>query len=232
MQLPALPRWEVTPAQAIQIQQDLAARVSERDEVGDVKLFAGVDVGFEGEGNRTARAAIVVLRAGDLAPVDYAIARVPVTFPYIPGLLAFRELPVIWHALAELKTTPDIFIMDGQGRAHPRRLGIASHLGVLLDVPTIGCAKSILCGKAETPKAERGAWSPLMDHGEQIGVALRTRASAAPVYVSVGHRVSLARAIELVLQVCQSYRLPETTRWAHRVAGGENLIVQTQARLL
>lgn len=232
MHLPAMPRWDVTPAQAFEIQQDLAARVSEHDTTNNVQLLAGVDVGLEGEGNHIARAAIVVLRASDLAPVDYAIARVPVAFPYIPGLLAFRELPVIWRALKALQTRPDIFIVDGQGRAHPRRLGIASHLGVLLDLPTVGCAKSILCGKAASPKPERGAWSPLMDRDEKIGVALRTRASASPVYVSVGHRVSLDRAIQLVLQACKSYRLPETTRWAHRVAGGENPIVQAQERLL
>ncbi|MBI5305378.1 MAG: deoxyribonuclease V [Chloroflexi bacterium] len=232
MQLPAMPRWDVVPAEAMRIQHDLAARVIERDAVDEARLLAGVDVGFEGEGNRIARAAVVVLRATDLAPVDYAIARVPVAFPYIPGLLAFRELPVIWRALAELQTTPDVIVVDGQGRAHPRRLGIASHLGVLLDVPTIGCAKSILCGKADAPQEARGAWSPLVDRGETIGAALRTRVGASPVYVSVGHRVTLPRAIELVLQCCKSYRLPETTRWAHRVAGGEPIVVQTQERLL
>jgi len=229
MRLPAMPRWDVSPAQAIQIQQDLAARVHERDELGAVRWIAGVDVGFEGEDNRIARAAVVVLRASDLAPVDSAIARVPVTFPYIPGLLAFRELPVIWRALAELQTTPDVLIVDGQGRAHPRRLGIASHLGVLLDLPTIGCAKSILCGKADAPEHVRGAWSPLLDHGERVGAAVRTRVGASPVYVSVGHRVALTRAIELVLQSSKSYRLPETTRWAHRVAGGEHIQGQAKA---
>ncbi|CAG0945317.1 partial Endonuclease V, partial [Anaerolineae bacterium] len=178
-------------------------------------------------------AAVIVLNAHDLAPIDYAIARMPITFPYIPGLLAFREIPVILRAFERLQTAPDMIIVDGQGRAHPRRLGIACHLGVLLDLPAIGCAKSILCGKATAPKNERGAWSPLMDRGERIGAALRTRVGTTPVYVSIGHRVSLSSAIEHVLLACKTYRLPETTRWAHRVAGGETINLDSaQKRLL
>jgi deoxyribonuclease V len=220
MKIPTTIRWDVTPQQAIEIQRGLAARVSERDEVGDVRFVAGVDVGFEGEDNRTARAAVVVLKFPELTPVDYAIARLPVTFPYVPGLLAFREIPVVLKALEKLGTEPDVMIVDGHGRAHPRRLGIASHLGVLLDRATIGCAKSILCGKADEPKNQVGAWTPLLDRGEQIGAAVRTRVGTMPVYVSIGHRISLARARELALECCKGYRLPETTRYAHRVAGG------------
>jgi deoxyribonuclease V len=225
MQIPSASRCQqrVTPAEAMQIQRELAPCVSEQDMPGEVRLIAGVDVGFEGANNQTARAAVVVLQFPELIPIDSAIARLPVTFPYVPGLLAFREIPIVLNALRNLKTDPDILIVDGQGKAHPRRLGIASHLGVLLDCPTIGCAKSILCGTAQAPANRVGAWTPLLDRDEQIGAAVRTRAGTTPIYVSVGHRVSLARAIDLVLRCCKGYRLPETTRLAHRVAGGETL---------
>ncbi len=223
MKIPPTHRWDVTPQEAMQIQRELASRVIEEDRLGDIKFVAGVDVGFEGEGNKTARAAVVVLKLVDLQPVDSAIARMPVTFPYIPGLLSFRELPVLLHALEQLETTPDVFIVDGHGRAHPRRMGIACHLGVLLDKPSIGCAKSILCGKADEPKDKVSAWSPLLDGTEQIGAAVRTREGTTPIYVSIGHRVNLERAIDVVLRCCKRYRLPETTRYAHRVAGGESI---------
>jgi deoxyribonuclease V len=223
MQIPSSSRWDVTPAEAIEIQRELAARVSEQDMLGDVRLVAGVDVGFEGANNQTARAAVVVLQFPELVPVDYAIAHLPVTFPYVPGLLAFREIPVVLRALEKLKSDPDVIIVDGHGRAHPRRLGIASHLGILLDAVTIGCAKSVLCGAAAMPPDRVGAWAPLLDRAEQIGAAVRTRVGTMPVYVSIGHRVSLTRALDLVLRCCKGYRLPETTRYAHRVAGGETL---------
>jgi deoxyribonuclease V len=206
----------------MQIQRDLSARVVEQELGRDLKSVAGVDVGFEGDANKTARAAVVVLKFPELVPIDSAIARAPVIFPYIPGLLAFREIPVVLGALEQLKIDPDVIIVDGHGRSHPRRMGIASHLGVLLDCPTIGCAKSILCGSAQAPKDKVGAWTPLVDNGEQVGAALRTRVKTTPVYVSVGHLVTLPSAIDLVLKCLQGYRLPETTRYAHRVAGGEN----------
>ena len=220
MQVPLIQNWDGTPSQAIQIQHDLAARVIAHDQFDDVRWVAGVDVGFEGENNATSRAAVVVLKFPELVPVDYATARLPVTFPYIPGLLAFREIPVVLEALRNIQTEPDVLIVDGHGRAHPRRFGIACHLGVLLDRATIGCGKSILCGQAVEPKNQVGAWSSLIDHGEQIGVALRMRKDVTPVYVSVGHRVSLESAIELVVKCGKGYRLPETTRYAHRVADG------------
>lgn len=221
MQIPSVSHWDVSPTEAMQIQRELASRVSETDTLTTLRWVAGVDVGFEGPTNETARAAVVVLRFPELVPVESAIARLPVTFPYIPGLLAFREIPVVLNALEKLATEPDVIIVDGHGRAHPRRLGIASHLGVLLDRTTIGCAKSILCGHAAEPPNRFGAWTPLRDGDEQIGAAVRTRVNTTPVYVSVGHRISLARAIEIVLQCCKGYRLPETTRYAHRVASGE-----------
>lgn len=216
---------DVSPHQAIAIQRALAARVSEQDTGRAVRWVAGVDVGLEDA--HTARAAVVVLRFPALVPVDYATARLPLTFPYVPGLLAFREIPVILRALEQLQIEPDVLIVDGHGRAHPRRLGIASHLGVLLDGVTIGCAKSILCGHAPNPPNRAGAWTPLAERGERIGAAVRTRAGVTPVYVSVGHRISLSRAVELVLACCKGYRLPETTRYAHRVAGGERLKLDT-----
>lgn len=227
MQVPGTLRWDVSPHEAFQLQRELATRVIEQDRLAKIRFVAGVDVGFEDEGNTTSRAAVVVLRFPDLVPIDYAIARLPVTFPYIPGLLAFREIPVVLRALEKLQTEPDVIIVDGQGRAHPRRLGIASHLGVLIDHVTIGCAKSILCGKAVEPQNQIGAWSPLIDHGETIGAALRMRVGTTPVYVSIGHRISLERAIEIVLKCGKGYRLPETTRYAHRVAGGEDIQIDS-----
>jgi deoxyribonuclease V len=179
---------------------------------------AGIDVSVQGD---VARAAVVVLNLEDLAFVDYALATQPVTFPYIPGLLAFREGPVVVEALEHLNTPPDLLIFDGQGLAHPRRLGIASHIGVLVDMPAIGCAKSRLCGWHAEPGEQPGSYAPLLDRGEVIGAALRTRQATSPVYVSIGHRVDLATSIWYVLACCRGYRLPETTRWAHRVAGGE-----------
>jgi deoxyribonuclease V len=223
MRIPSPTSWTVSPQQAIEIQREFAARVSEEDTLETIHSVAGVDVGLEGDDHSIGRAAVVVLRFPDLVPLDYAVARLPLTFPYVPGLLAFREIPVILRALEQLETVPDVLIVDGHGRAHPRRLGIASHLGVLLDAVTIGCAKSILCGTAASPPNRVGAWTPLVERGERIGAVVRTRAGVSPVYVSVGHRISLARAIELVLQCCRGYRLPETTRYAHRVAGGARL---------
>jgi deoxyribonuclease V len=221
MQARASHRWNVSPDEAVEIQRELAQQVVIQDELGRVRHVAGVDVGFEGEENRIARAAVVVLRYPSLVPVDAAVARMLVAFPYIPGLLSFREIPVVLRAFKRLKVVPDVVLVDGQGRAHPRRLGIASHLGLLIDLPTIGCAKSRLVGSAPEPKNEVGARSPLTHQGEIIGAVLRTRVNVKPLYISVGHRVSLVRAIELVLGCCRGYRLPETTRYAHRAADGE-----------
>lgn len=233
MKIPQNLNWAVTPAEAMQMQRDLAAKIIQQDQLGEIHFVAGIDVGLEGEQNQTARAAVVVLKFPELALVDYAVARLPVTFPYIPGLLAFREIPVVLSALEKLKTEPAVLIVDGQGRAHPRRFGIASHLGVLLDRVTIGCAKSILCGRAKEPANRVGATSPLIDHGETVGAAVRMRLNTTPIYVSIGHRISLERAVDVVLKCGNGYRLPETTRFAHRVAGGEEIAIDSvQARLL
>lgn len=212
--------WDVAPAEAIAIQKRLAAAVVRRDDLGDVHYVAGVDVGFE-DGNTVTRAAVAVLRFPDLEPHEQAIARLPTSFPYVPGLLSFREGPAILEALYRLETTPDLLLFDGQGIAHPRRLGIASHIGVLVDLPSIGVAKSRLTGRsAAPPDDEKGAWQPLLDGDEVVGALVRTRAKVKPVYVSIGHRVSLETAVHYVLACTTRYKLPETTRRAHRLASG------------
>ncbi len=202
----------------MRIQDRLRGQVSCQNapSLDDVHTVAGVDVSFY---NDQCRAAVVVLRYPELAPVDRSVVRRPVTFPYIPGLLAFREGPAVLDAFAALEVPPDLIIFDGQGLAHPRRMGIASHMGVILDVPSIGCAKSRLCGRHEEPGPAAGCTAPLWDNGDLVGQVVRTRDGVAPVYVSVGHRVDLDTAVRWVLACCRGYRLPETTRWAHRVAG-------------
>lgn len=223
MNVPQNLNWNLSPQAAIQQQAELAQRVRVTNDFGAVNLVAGVDVGLEEE-NTIARAAVVVLGFPSLDLIASSIARRRVAFPYVPGLLAYRELPVVFDALEKLERAPDLIIVDGQGRAHPRRFGIACHLGVALDLPTIGCAKSILVGRAATPENQIGAWTPLVDNGETIGAALRTKLNTKrvtnPVYVSIGHRVDLETAIDFVLRCCRGYRVPETTRYAHRVAGG------------
>lgn len=235
MKIPQDLDWDLDPSQAIAEQAELAKRVRPENELGGVRRVAGVDVGFEQE-NTIARAAVVVLDFPSLEPLTAAVARRPVTFPYVPGLLAYRELPVVLDALEKLEYEPDLLIVDGQGIAHPRRFGIASHLGVLLDKPSIGCAKSILTGKADTPENRVGAWTPLLHKGEIIGAAVRTKLNTKrlvhPVYVSVGHRINLVTAIEYVLKCTRGYRVPETTRYAHMVAGGQPLVASVQPTLL
>jgi len=214
-----LHRWDVTPREAIAIQQTLRSRVVREDSMNAVAHVAGVDVGFE-QGGAVTRAAVAVLRLADLALVDSALARLPTSFPYVPGLLSFREVPAALEALRGLSIVPDLLLVDGQGIAHPRRLGVASHLGLLCDIPSIGVAKSRLIGEHGEVPDQRGAWTPLLDRGEIIGAVLRTRPGVKPLYVSSGHRVSLHTAIAYVMACVTRYRLPETTRWAHRLASG------------
>lgn len=211
--------WDVTPSEAIVIQKRLQGEVELADRVGDITRVAGVDVGFEEEG-RVARAAVAVLSFPDLGLIEHAIARLPVSFPYIPGLLSFREVPVVLEALGQLATLPDILLCDGQGLAHPRRFGLACHLGVLADLPAIGVAKTRLIGEHGAVPVTRGQWTPLSDKGETIGAVLRTRLGVKPLYISSGHRVCLETAIHYVMACVTRYRLPETTRWAHRLASG------------
>ncbi len=211
--------WDLSPKEGIALQRELAEHVLIEDRFGEVQRVGGVDVGFE-EGNTVTRAAVAVLDYPSLQLQEYAIARLPTRFPYIPGLLSFREIPAVLSALEQLSSLPDMLLCDGQGIAHPRRLGIASHLGVLLDLPTIGVAKSRLVGSHAEPGEEKGAWQPLIDHGENIGSVLRSRSRVKPLYVSPGHRVSLDSARQWVMACLTRYRLPETTRWAHRLASG------------
>jgi deoxyribonuclease V len=211
--------WPSTPREAVMLQQKLRTAVVTKDDLGTIRYVAGVDVGFEEQG-RVTRAAVAVLNWPDLQLHDQAIARRPTTFPYIPGLLSFREVPAVLDALIQLKTTPDLLLCDGQGLAHPRRFGIACHLGLLVNLPSIGVAKSRLVGQHQEVSDQRGDWQPLMDRNELIGAVLRTRPQTKPLYISSGHRVSLTSAIAYVMGCTTRYRLPETTRWAHRLASG------------
>ena len=211
--------WDLTPREARVVQEELRSRVVLADRVGEVRLVAGIDVGFE-QGNTVTRAAVAVLDYPALTLHEYAIARRPTTFPYLPGLLSFREIPAVLDALARLRCRPDLLLCDGQGIAHPRRFGIAAHLGVLLDVPAVGVAKSRLIGEYGALPDQRGAWVPLRDRGEIIGAVLRSRRGVKPLFISAGHRITLPTALAYVLACSTRYRLPETTRWAHRLASG------------
>lgn len=210
----------LTSTQAIALQREAAARVITTDDLPRITTVAGVDVGFPDRD--TAQAAIVVLRLADLTPVDYATATLPVPIPYIPGLLSFRECPVILRALSRLRVQPDLLLCDGQGIAHPRRLGVASHTGLLTGLPAIGVGKSRLTGSHGPVPEEKGGWTPLLDRGETIGAVLRTRVGVKPLFVSPGHRVSLTTAVDYVMACTTRYRLPQTTRWADGLASGRN----------
>jgi deoxyribonuclease V len=207
--------WDMSPQDARRMQMTLADYVIREDNLGKVKTVAGIDVGMKGD---RAFAAIVVLAFPRLDVVAEATANRRIAFPYIPGLLSFREGPVILDALDRLGRKPDLLIFDGQGIAHPCRLGIASHIGLIVNIPSIGCAKSRLCGQYQEPDAGQGSYISLMDQGETIGAIVRTRTGVKPVFVSIGHRVGLNTSIDYVLRCCQGYRLPETTRKAHRLA--------------
>ncbi|MER2603996.1 MAG: deoxyribonuclease V [Candidatus Competibacter phosphatis] len=211
--------WDLDPAAAIALQRNLRAHLILTDQLSPVRRVAGVDVGFEAGGVVT-RAAVAVLRYPELEVLETVVARRPTTFPYIPGLLSFRELPAVLAALERLREPPDLLLCDGQGIAHPRRLGIASHLGLLVDIPSVGVAKTRLYGNHSDVPDQRGAWAPLRVDDEIIGAVLRTRASVKPLYVSSGHRIGLETAIAYVMGCCTRYRLPETTRHAHRLASG------------
>jgi deoxyribonuclease V len=206
--------------------QDRLARKVIADTTFDpstVQTVAGVDVGFRGD---IARAAVVVVALPDLTPVDSALAEVPVRFPYVPGFLALREGPAVLAAFDRLATWPDLILFDAQGLAHPRRLGLASHIGVLLDWPSIGCAKSRFIGTHDEPGNAVGDWVPLFDRGDTIGAVLRTRVGVKPLFVSIGHRVNLPTALEFVLSCTRGFRLPETTRLAHKLASGKDVEIQ------
>jgi deoxyribonuclease V len=236
MELLDLHPWDVSPKEAVAIQRELAARVVRE---GDVPVargarpergrrVAGVDISVDKE-RGAGTGAVVVLSYPALEVVEAAVAEAPLTFPYVPGLLSFREVPVLREAFRRVAGPIDLLLVDGQGYAHPRRFGLACHLGLLLDLPAIGCAKSRLIGE-HAPLAEAaGSRAGLFDRGEQIGSALRTRAGVRPLYVSIGHRIGLAAAEAWVLRCCRRYRLPEPARLAHQAAGGRLLAPRLNA---
>ncbi len=211
-------RWDMSPSEAIRLQLTLAAQVDTQTplDLMAMRRVAGVDVSVK---NGVSRAAIVILTFPELAVLEIATAEMPATFPYIPGLLSFREGSVILEAQQKIANMPDVYIFDGQGIAHPRRLGIASHIGLWLDAPTVGCAKTWLVGQHQEPGTAKGDFAPMTYRGEIIGVALRSRANVKPVYVSPGHRATLDTARELIMRCVTRYRLPEPTRAAHVAAG-------------
>lgn len=216
--MPAAWPDELTPAVARVLQERLRTQVIREGRLDAVRWVAGVDVAFPAQG-AISRGAAVLLSFPQLVPVAGSVAELPTRFPYVPGLLSFRELPALLAALAGLPEQPDVILVDGQGVAHPRGFGVACHLGVTLDCPTIGVAKSVLCGSYEDPAPERGSQSPLVHKGEVIGAVLRTRERVRPVIVSCGHRVGLPEAVALVRACTRGYRLPEPTRLADRLAG-------------
>lgn len=215
-----LHEWTQDPKQAIILQKQLASRVEKNDRLLDkINFIAGVDIGFEKQGEDTiTRAVIVVLNYPTLQVVDYALHREPTRMPYIPGLLSFREVPAAIAAYQKLKQQPDLLMVDGQGIAHPRRLGVASHLGLWLDKPTLGVAKKRLCGKHPELPPQKGSHVPLEDKGEIIGTVLRSKDNINPLYLSIGHRISLQTACNWVNACLTKYKLPEPTRQADRLA--------------
>lgn len=219
MKVKALHSWQLGIAQALDIQAQLAARVSRTSEVDTPRFIAGVDIST-GRKQGIATGAVVVVRYPEMKPVEVKTVRQKLSLPYIPGLLSFREAPLVLAACEKLAVTPDLILVDGQGIAHPRRMGLASHLGLFLDIPTIGCAKSRLCGTHGELGTEPGSYAELMANEEVIGAALRTKLNVKPVYVSIGHKIDLEMAIYWVLACCRGYRIPEPARLAHLAAGG------------
>lgn len=219
MKIVTLHSWRVTTAQAIAIQGELAAEVCRVGSITSPRLIGGVDISVNRR-TGTGKGAAVVLSYPGLEIVETKVVTDRIEFPYVPGLLSFREAPLILAALEKISVTPDLIIVDGQGMAHPRRMGLASHLGLFLGIPTIGCAKSRLCGECEEPANSPGSYADLTDKGEVIGSALCTKAGVKLVYVSIGHMIDLPSAIRWVLACCRGYHLPEPTRLAHKAAGG------------
>ncbi len=209
--------WNLKPDAAVKLQRQLAQHIIREDQLGEVRCIAGVDMAINEE-NGKARAAVVLLTYPSLEIQERHIYEEPLRMPYIPGLLSFREAPSVLAAFACLQQQPDLVMVDGQGIAHPRHLGIASHLGLWLDLPTIGCGKSILTGHHQGLSEEAGAWVPLLDNGETIGAVVRTRTHVKPMIVSLGHRISLETSIHYVLACCRGYRLPEPTRQADKLS--------------
>jgi deoxyribonuclease V len=206
-------RWNLTPQEAMRLQETLRERVEREDRFGTLQFVAGADLAFDPETN-LAFAGVIVYQFPQLQEVERRMARRTLRFPYVPGLLSFRESPVLLAAFEKLRVEPDLILVDGHGIAHPRRFGIACHLGLLLDRPTIGCAKSILVGEAAEPGVRAGSTAPLVDKGETVGIVLRTRDRVKPIYVTTGHRVSLQSAVRIARQCLDGFRIPKPTREA------------------
>jgi len=209
--------WDASPQEALIIQSQLSSCVIQKDDFSVINTIAGVDVGFHPD-QQNARAAIAMLSYPELQKINSSVSETRIKFPYIPGLLSFREVPSILSALEQFNVKLDLLLCDGHGYAHPRRFGLACHLGVLTGIPTIGVAKSLLIGTHKIPGKTKGDWQPLIDHDETIGAVLRTRTDVKPVYVSIGHRISLKTALEVVIRCSSQYRLPDPLHQAHMLA--------------
>jgi deoxyribonuclease V len=209
--------WDISPKEAALLQQQLQDRVILEDRMGEIHTVAGTDVSYNAE-KKEARGVVAVLSYPGLHLQSYTSSRMVSPFPYIPGLLSFREIPPLVECFRKVQKPPDLILCDGHGLAHPRRFGLACHLGVLFDIPTIGVAKRLLIGEHETVPQVRGDWRPIFHEGEMVGAALRSRPHTHPIFVSIGHRISLETAIEWVVRCLTRFRLPETTRFAHRLS--------------
>jgi deoxyribonuclease V len=212
-------RWKLTPREAMRLQESLRERVVLEDRFEQIRYVAGADIAFDPT-TEIAFAGVIVYRFPSLEEVERRMARRKLQFPYVPGLLSFRESPILMAAFARLKTEPDILLIDGHGRAHPRLFGIACHIGVLFDKPAIGCAKSLLVGEAGEPGVKAGSTAPLEFRGERVGAVLRTRDHTRPIFVTQGHRISLATAVRVVRKCTDGFRIPKPTREADYYVGG------------
>jgi deoxyribonuclease V len=232
MKINQLHDWQVNIEQAKQIQRDLSSQVSKKNEITSHRFIAGADISAP-DSSGVARAAVVVLEYPTLEVAEVQTAEGKLFFPYVPGFLSFREAPLLATTFEKISASPDILLVDGQGIAHPRRLGIASHLGLILGIPTIGCAKSRLCGQYKPlVTTEVGSYTELVDEDEVLGVVMVTKANTAPIYVSIGHKIDLPTAIYWVMECCAGYRLPEPCRLAHIAAGGKQIALSHQQKLL
>lgn len=226
MRVRQLHEWDISPTAAVALQRDLAGQLRLNQSLPEsaVQTIAGVDLSPPDTESGRVRGAAVVVAWPSLEVVEVSTAEGIADFPYVPGLLSFREAPILLEALAGLRTTPDVILVDGQGTAHPRRFGIACHLGLAIDVPTIGCAKSRLVGAHQQPAEAKGAWTPLEHGGDTIGAVVRTRAGVRPIYVSPGNNIDLESSVRWALACSPRYRVPVPTRLAHQAAAGESLL--------
>ena len=226
MRVRKLHAWDISPTEAVALQRELAGRLSLESSLPEsaVQTVAGVDLSPPDAETGYVRGAVVMVAWPSLEVVEVSTAEGVAGFPYVPGLLSFREAPILLEALSRLRVTPDLILVDGQGTAHPRRFGIACHLGLAVDVPIIGCAKSRLVGQHEEPEQDKGAWTPLTHRGEVIGAVVRTRTGVRPIYVSPGNNIDLASSVRWALSCSPRFRVPLPTRLAHRAAAGEALL--------